>query len=170
MTDVIKVEIKGAKELEKAIKRFPVEAKKYLGQAGKEAADRVVLKTPGLGGAGEKTYPPGGPGAPQAPYWTDKQRRFFFAALRDGRIEVPYRRGGTGSERYGTQWYTEPVEYGTKIGNRTRYGHWLGGEDQSQYMANRGWRKLKEATEEQLDKITKVYQAWVDKLIRAVGL
>jgi hypothetical protein len=164
--NLIRVKIEGLDRLQKAIARFPREAKKYMGQAGKEAAERVVFQTPGL-----KKYPPGGPGAPQAEYWTDKQRRFFFAALRDGRIQVPYVRGQSpGSEKYGAQYYAQAVGYKTEIGNRASYAHWLAGDDQSKYMANRGWRKLKEVVDEKMGNITKVYQAWVDKLLRDVGL
>ncbi len=35
---------------------------------------------------------PAATGAKMSDLWTPKQRRWFFAALRDGRVQVPYRR------------------------------------------------------------------------------
>jgi hypothetical protein len=155
MADAIKVEVRGAKELEKAIKRFPAEANKYMRQAGQEAADRVVLPTQGL-----RKYPPAtSANAPPTPYY-----------IRGRGTQYQTRNTGT-SERLGTQWYTKPVDYGIEIGNRASYAKWVHSDEmQAGHIAPKGWRKLREATEEQMDKITKVYQAWVDKLIKAVGL
>lgn len=49
-------------------------------------------------------YPPRS-SRPQAHLWTRQQRREFFAKLRAGEIEVPYRRGQSpGSENLGKRW------------------------------------------------------------------
>jgi hypothetical protein len=40
---------------------------------------------------------------------SDKQRRAFFARLRSGEIEVPYRRGTSpGSQTLGRRWHIRP--------------------------------------------------------------
>src|SRR3990172_4843367 len=166
--DFLRIDLEGIDKVMDAFTRFPKQIGRYLGAAGEEAARRVIFPTVGL-----KRYPPGVPGAPKAQNWTEKQRKFFFAALREGRIEVPYRRGQSpGSERYGTQWYAKALRGGfqTEIGNRASYAKWLAGPQQSRYMANRGWRKLVEAAQEKRVNITRVYQAWVDKLLRDLGL
>jgi hypothetical protein len=49
-------------------------------------------------------YPPPPAGAPgeAAKHWTDKQRRFFFWALKRGQIKVPYVRTGTLGQHFTT--------------------------------------------------------------------
>ena len=163
--NMIKIQVIGLDKVMAKLNRFPREIARYLGQAGEEAAKRVILNTVGL-----QRYPPGGPGAPQ-PFKSEKSRRYFFYALKAGLIEVPYRRGQSpGSERYGTQFYVKTEGYTTEIGNRASYAWLLGGENQSAYMAARGWRKLVEVAKEKMSQITKVYQAWIDKLIHDLKL
>jgi hypothetical protein len=163
--ETIHIDVQGLDKIQAALDKFPRQIESYLGQAGDEAAKRVIFEAEGL-----KKYPPGGPGAPQ-PFKTDKSRRYFFAALKSGEIEVPYRRGQSAkSERYGTQWYAERKGYSTLIGNRSSYAQWLGGQNQSGYMAGRGWRRLTDVVHERMGDIVKTYQSWVDKLLRDLGL
>jgi len=73
---------------------------------------------------------------------SDKSRRFFFAALREGKIDVPYRRGvSPGSERLGTRWHVEKHgRTGAAVGNPVSYApyvHSPGG--QTSMMAAIGW-------------------------------
>jgi hypothetical protein len=72
----------------------------------------------------------------------------------------------------GTQWHIkrELSEYTTEIGNRASYAKWVHGEEQAHFMKPKGWRKLTEVATEKLGKITKVYQAWIDKCIEDLGL
>lgn len=153
--DPIHIEIKGLDKLEKAIKRFPSEAKKYLGQAGGEAAERVVFKIQGL-----KKYPPAtSANQPPAPYYI-RGRGMQYKNYNDMR-----------SEKLGTKWYSKAEGYETRIGNIASYAKYVhGDDDQASFMEPKGWRKLKEATQEKIADITKVYQAWVDKLLRDIGL
>ena len=76
------------------------------------------------------------------PFKTDKQRRYFFWALREGRIQVPYRRTGT----LGRRWTTEVSPDGRegRVGNNTPYAKYVQGtrEDQSFYHATGGWRRV----------------------------
>src|SRR3990167_970875 len=133
---MLEIEIRGLDKVTAALDKFPDEIKTGLAAAGQEAGEEIV-DTEGL-----RSYPPEYH-APR-PFVSDKQRRYFFAALRSGEIEVPYRRGQSPrSERYGTQFYVEPRGYNvTVVGNRASYGEFLGGEQQSAYMAAGGWGKL----------------------------
>src|SRR3990172_8294245 len=46
------------------------------------------------------------------PFKTDKQRRGFFAKLKAGVIDVPYRRGiSPGSQRLDTKWFVSMLSY-----------------------------------------------------------
>lgn len=166
--DFIRIEIENLDKLMAALRQFPKRTAKYLGAAGREAATRVILNTPGL-----KKYPRSGKGAPQAKNWTDKQRRYFFWALKQGMIEVPYRRGQSpGSEKFGTKWTVQTKGFSTEIGNNASYASLLsGGEgEQSKYMAARGWRSLIEVAKEKLQDIEKVYNAWIDRLLKDINL
>ena len=63
---------------------------------------------------------------------TDKQRRGFFARLRSGEIEVPYRRGlSPNSEKMNTRWLQKPRRNGLQIelSNTTSYGPLLQDDD-----------------------------------------
>jgi hypothetical protein len=158
---IITIKLDGVEHIIAAISRFPRQAERYAGQAGNEAADEI-LDTEGL-----RKYPP--VNRPPRGFKTDKQRRFFFAALRKGQIEVPYRRGASpGSERYGTHWEVETVGLTTTIGNAVSYAEILAGNDtqQSTYMAGIGWRQLEQVAEEKVEDITKIYQGWMDKMMR----
>ena len=163
----ISIKVIGLDKIIAAFDQFPREIWKNMKQAGHESAMRVILPTEGL-----QKYPPGGPGAPQAQNWTDKQRRYFFWALNAGIIEVPYRRGQSpNSERLGTQWHARQTDLSMTLGNRASYAPYLHGrESQSPYMANRGWRKLWDVAQEKVKDIGKVYQAWVNKTIKDLGL
>lgn len=84
-------------------------------------------------------YPP--PPAGYRMVWrSDKQRRFFFAALRAGRIEVPYRRTGTLGRRWTTRVRAVGNDLHGEVGNVTVYGPWVQA-DTAQAAVHRGrWR------------------------------
>jgi hypothetical protein len=84
-------------------------------------------------------YPPSPGGRPQ-PFKTEKQRRYFFWALRNGKITVPYKRGGT----LGRKWTTEVSADGRtgRVGNNTPYARVVqdeGYEKYSHYHKETGW-------------------------------
>lgn len=153
MTD-FHIETEGIEKVTAALDRFPREIQHYLGQAGDEAAKRVIFEAPGL-----KKYPPAtAANQPPVPYY-----------VRGRGTETA--RGNLGnSQRYGTQWYVETKGFYTEIGNRATYAKYLAGDEQARAMARIGWRKLVDVAQEKIGDITKVYQAWVDKLIRDLGL
>lgn len=158
MADSIKVEIDGLKQLQAAFDKAPALAEKHMSAAAKEAGD-MILDTEGL-----RKYPPGNQGRPQPPK-TPKQRAYLMWAIRTGAIELPYKRGGLKSERYGTQFYVEGERYGAVIGNRASYARWLTDDaQQSQYMAALGWRKLFDVATEKIDDIKAVYEGWIERL------
>lgn len=153
--DLIKVEVKGLKELQAAIAKFPKQAGIYLAKAGEESAKRVILPTEGL-----QKYPPmTDANAPPAPYYRRGMGMVYKNSVK------------ATSENLGKQWTVKRgSSFTTEIGNRASYAKWVHGDDQAHFMAPKGWRKLKEVATENMDKITKVYNAWVDKLLKDVGL
>jgi hypothetical protein len=77
------------------------------------------------------------------------------------------------SERYGTQFYTQ-IPTGTMntiIGNRASYAPFLADDDrQARAMAKKGWRKLWDVAKEKTGEITRIYQGWINRLIRKYNL
>lgn len=154
MADPINLHIEGMDELHAAMRKFESESKRYMGAAGQESAE-VIIDSPGL-----RKYPPAGPGnQPPTPYYIRGRG-------------MQYANGNAmNSERYGTQFYTEQRDYQTKVGNRSSYAEYLAGEDtQLPYMAAIGWRKLIDVLRDKLPDIGRIYQAWIDKLIKDIGL
>jgi hypothetical protein len=94
-------------------------------KAGAESAAHLKRKA--------QTYPPVRKQA--QPFKTDKSRRYFFAALRDGRIEVPYRRGSSpGSQKLGSRWTVIKDGNRHRVVNNTSYGpQVMGSERQAPY-------------------------------------
>lgn len=153
--EMIHIEIQGLDELKRALARFPQQAGKYLQQAGDEAASRIIIRTEGL-----KTYPPiTAANAPPTPYYI-RGRGMQYAS------------GNTNtSERLKTQFYTKKSgAYSTEIGNRASYAKFVVGEEQAYFMKPKGWRKLADVAREKMADINKIYDAWIEKLLRDIGL
>ena len=158
MTD-IKIQVIGIEKIQTALTKFPHEIEKYLTNAGNSAAKDVVLSTEGL-----QKYPPStAANQPPFPYY-----------IRHQGTQTAHGNLGN-SENLGAQWYVEKQGLGTVIGNRASYARWVVGDEQAQQMGPharipKGWRKLTDVAHEKIDKITAIYQAWVNKLIRDIGL
>ena len=78
------------------------------------------------------------PGYPSSPakgeaskHWTDKQRRWFFWALKAGEIEVPYKRTGTLGRRFTTRVKVDGPDISGVIGTDVPYTPWVVGPDES---------------------------------------
>lgn len=74
---------------------------------------------------------------------SEKQRRWFFAALRRGTITVPYRRGQGRSEDLGGSWTVEIKDGGLTavIGNNVSYGPLVQQEGKQYWMHKAtGWK------------------------------
>lgn len=94
------------------------------------------------------TYPPANR-RPQG-FISDRQRRGFFALLRSGAIEVPYRRGlSPNSEGLGRRWTAQMQGNNTVIvGNNASYAPLVQGNSRTQYHRVTGWKTLQQAWQE----------------------
>jgi len=152
----IHIEIKGIEKLMAALNRFPQKIQSYMGQAGHEAANRVILPTEGL-----KKYPPEtAANQPPSPFYirgkgTQTKSRNYF-----------------NSENLGKQWYEQRSGMDMRIGNRASYARYVHGEEQAKAMTMKGkkWKQLFKTAKEKVGDIKKVYDAWVAKAIRDLGL
>ena len=73
-------------------------------------------------------YPP--PSGKKQPFKTDKSRRFFFAALEDGKIKVPYPRSGN----LGGDWVGAPFGDGWVLTSGREYSEMVLGPNQAAYF------------------------------------
>jgi len=95
------------------------------------------------------TYPPAR--HESQPFKTLRQIRYFFYALKNGLIEVPYRRGlSPSSEALGRKWTVEFRDDGKTavVGNNTSYGPLVQKDGvQSNYHRITGWKTDKQVAE-----------------------
>lgn len=149
----IRLEVTGLDKVREAFARWPQVSGRYLTNAGKEVGAEIV-NTEGL-----KKYPAPGPGnAPPTPYYIRGQGTQYASYLKHT------------SEDYQAQFYVEPKDYVTVIGNRASYAKWLASEQQARRMAALGWRRLYEVAEEKRPELEKIYQGWINLLLKDVGL
>lgn len=152
----LEVELKGLDELNRAMQKFPKTVAKNLGAAGKEAAEDVILPTEGL-----RNYPTAtAANKPPTPYYirgvgTQTQSANYL-----------------NSERLGTRWNVTRRGHETRVSNPASYARYVHGEEQAVAMTQKGkgWKKLYDTAKKKIKQITRVYQAWVDKTLRDVGL
>jgi len=155
---MISLQVKWLDILMRNIGRLGKELARYLAAAGKEAGSEVII-TRGL-----KLYPSETEAnQPPTPYWIRG-----LGMERAGKRKPAY--NDRRSERYGSQFYATISSYVTKIGNRASYGKHLAGEEQAKHMGRIGWRRLIDVAEEKRPKLVAIFQAWIDKLIRDLGL
>lgn len=150
----IKVEIRNLDKVLKNFEKISADLPRYIGQANQESS-REILDTRGL-----RRYPPAtAANQPPAPYYIR------------GRGTQTATGNMNNSQRLGTQWFTVPYgRFGMKIGNPVTYARYVHGEEQANFMAPKGWRKLAEVAREKIAMITAIYNTWIDKLVKDKGL
>jgi hypothetical protein len=160
--DTIHIDIKGMDELMRKMDKFPAEIKQTMEAAGREAAVDVILKTQGV-----QKYPPAtAANSPPAPYYIRGRGMMYASRLK------------ATSERHGTQaggqvsgsWTVDPKDFKTTITAHASYAHWLIGEQQAGAMGRIGWRKIIEVAKERQADITRIYNLWVERLLKQIGL
>lgn len=96
---------------------------------------------------------------------SEKQRRWFFAALARGEIDVPYRRGQSStSEDLGDKWTIKQQDkgLGAVIGNNVSYGIYVQDADnQSKMHELIGWKTTDEVVDQERETV-------IDGIINAV--
>ena len=103
------------------------------------------------------------------PFKSAKQRAWFFAALKSGEIEVPYRRGQSpGSEDLGQKWTVKEKKGGLQIvvGNNVSYGPYVQGSDeQASFMKARGWKTTDQIAEQETSNVNKIVAKAVERAL-----
>jgi hypothetical protein len=103
-----------------------------------------------------KEYPPARHA--KQPFVSDRQRRGFFAKLRAGEIQVPYRRGQSPkSESLKHRWAMRTEDDGLTavVGNNASYARLVqDAEKQTRYHKTTGWGTVQGVMKEERDLVT----------------
>lgn len=113
------------------------------------------------------TYPPARHGA--QPFKTVKQMRYFFYALANGLIEVPYKRGiSPNSEALGRRWTIAFRDDGKTavIGNNASYAQIVQDDKlQSNYHRVTGWKTDKQVAESEARELREIVARHIRKAL-----
>ena len=112
-----------------------------------------------------KKYPPGSGAHRPQPFKTDKSRRWFFWALNEGEIKVPYRR----TRSLGNKWTTTVSTDGRRgeIGNDVKYGPLVQDESrQTGYHKTTGWITIQTVAKREAPKIVAFFKAAYDAAVK----
>jgi hypothetical protein len=89
------------------------------------------------------------------PFQSDKQRRWFFAALRSGELTLPYRRTDKLKAGWKLTWFGANDLYLT---NDVEYAHFVQESPQARMMTYIGWRTQERIIYENREQIQRVTQ------------
>lgn len=161
MADFVGVEVQGMVEIKKRLEKLPEavqdavvdDVTKYYLNVFRDSqpAPNYVTRTAAYG----------------VPFFTPRQRRWFFAALRDGTIEVPYRRTG------GLRKSWRQVGEGARsfIVNDAEGAQFVVDDEmQSRHERMVGWFRVNELMEQRIEKAIRIADAAAKKAIRKLGL
>lgn len=161
MTDFIGVEVQGLAELKTKLDALPAVVQDYV-------VDEVTKYYLNVF---RDSQPPPNYVTRKAAYgvtfFTPRQRRWFFAALRDGTIDVPYRRTG------GLRKSWRQVGSGARsfIVNDSPGAPFVVGDDtQSRHEKLVGWFRTNELMEQRIERAMKIADAATKKAIKKLGL
>lgn len=103
------------------------------------------------------------------PFKSEKSRRYFFWALKQGKIEVPYRRGmSPNSEKMSHGWSIITSNNGltATIRNGASYGSLVMGDGkQAQYHRITGWKTDAQIVEENSAEVSALVMTYLEKIV-----
>ena len=157
--DFIGAEIDGLEEVQHIISGWPQAAK----DAAVDDASEYLIEV-------FKQQPPPKYVTRKAAYGTsffsDKQRRWFFAALNSGEIKVPYRR----TQEMRNAWRQVGSGERSFIVNETQAAVFTMGDDtQSRHEKLVGWETVSQKISKSMDKLVKRLVAAGEKALRKLG-
>ena len=156
----VNIEVRGLEELKIKFAKLKRDLSKYMADAAVDATKSVILLPRGGGGGKEHALYPPETAANKAP------EPFYIRG-----VGMQYKKGNSyKSEKLGSSFIVKKVGYGARIGNNASYAPYVIGDNQSRRMKEIGWTKLIDVAKENLDKIKKVFQVWIDKALKNDGL
>ena len=152
------VQLQGLDEIMKKVKNL--EDLKAVKVGLKAGADHLKNQA--------RIYPPRRLGA-HVEFVSDRQRKFFFWALKNGKIEVPYARGSSpGSEDLANRWSAKESNQGLTwtIGNNASYARLAQDEDKQTQMHKRtGWHTIQRIVDHEGPKVVRLIAEEVGRML-----
>ena len=152
---LIGIDVRGLKELDSLFQQAPDAVQDAINVAVGDYLVNVL-----------RAYPPQQYVSRKAAYgqtfFSDRQRRWFFAALRSGDLQIPGKRTQTlaqGWKRLDDLVYNE-VEYAKFV---------MGEDEQSRHEAMVGWLTTDQVVQQRATRIVEIGQAAAKKAIRRLG-
>lgn len=100
-------------------------------------------------------------------FFSDKQRRWFFAALKSGELSIPYKR----SYNLRDNWKQLGRGASSIIVNETSYAKYvMGDKEQSRHEQKVGWKKLGDIVKERMGRVLEKADAGIKRAIKKSGL
>lgn len=155
MSDFIAIDVNGLENLQALLHKLPAAIRGEVIDAVSEYLLNVY-----------RAYPPYNYVSRKAAYgvtfFTDKQRRWFFAALKSGELSIPYRR--TQTLRRG--WHQIGQGENSLLVNETPYAAWMMGPgEQSRHAIAMGWKDIDKIAKEREVEIYRRADAAADRAI-----
>ena len=97
------------------------------------------------------------------PFDSDRQRKWFFASLRDGSLSVPHRR----TREFGNKWYVKAKDTTAVVGNPAAYGDFVMGPNQARLMMLIGWKKAIDIAEKERRTLERKMQQQIDRKLKS---
>lgn len=161
MSDFIGVDIQGIDELNAKLNDLPIEAQDAGVEAGLEYIQNVA-----------RGYEPYKFVTRKAAYgvsfFTEKQRRWFFAALRSGEINPGVKNR---TQALSKHWKIHGEGRKAFLANDLPYaGYVMGKDDQSRHEAAVGWVTIEDRIKKHMGKLIEKFDAGVKKAIKKLKL
>lgn len=158
--ELIGIDIEGLDILQKQLKELPDAVKDAVGDDVAKYMLNVVQAYPPQRRVTRKQ-------AYGVTFFSDRQRKWFFAALNQGLITVPYRR----TQGFRRAWRIMGEGIKSIIVNESKYGPFLMDDSrQSRMSAMIGWKKLNDLVKERAPKIQRIADAAIKNAFKKVGL
>lgn len=111
------------------------------------------------------TYPSPAPHA--QPLRSDRARRYFFAALREGKISAPYRRTGNLGRAWTSQIAETAESLDGTVGNARSYGPFVQGDGrQASYFQGSAWPTDARVLAQRAPQIVTLFTEAIDQALR----
>lgn len=154
---MIKIEVKGADKIRRAMQQFSAEINKANAPL---AAMIVQLVTLPRGDGDKQTYPPQtGANMPPTPYY----RRGIGT-----QTSATHNLGNSEQLHMGFTYTTKPLK--VVISNKVSYAQYTIGEPNAAKMRAKGWVSLYRLAMNKLDDIRDLYALWIDKTLKELKL
>lgn len=160
--DFILLEVTGIRELQAKLKALPPEYQDAITDDVLAYLKEVFVKYPSYKYVARRTaYPEVGG------WFSEKQRKFVMASIRQGTIKIPYRRSQTLSRG----WKVHGRGRSSFLANETGYAHLVMGDNTQERGARaRGWSMISQIISDRMPRIIEKADAALKKAIKRLGL